>query len=64
MTAFQKAVFLVGLLSLAVSCSSLDDKIEGALAEDDHDQVIQLLWTAAVESQCPQRGRHLLRRAA
>jgi len=58
-----KAALLSGLLSLALGCSSVNDKIEAALADGDHDLAVQLLWSAAVDSQCPQRGRFLLHRA-
>jgi len=63
MAAYRKAALLSVLLSLALGCSSVNDRIEAALADGDHDLAVQLLWSAAVDSQCPQRGRFLLQRA-
>lgn len=56
-------LFWVALLAMTTSCSSVEDKVELAIAEGDHDRAIQLLWAAAVDSQCPERGLHLIRRA-
>lgn len=50
-------------LTLAAGCTSLDDQVAEALGEDDYDQAAQLLWSAAFDSKCPERGQHLLRRA-